>query len=94
MMLPGGVAVNSVQFEMESWTCAQRAFTVTSFYKNDSYAAAQCEFCEKFGIHRNTKVPPAHAIRTWVTTLKRPAQLLRRKVVVLKQFAPHRTMTL
>jgi len=41
MMLPGGVAVNSVQFEMESWTGAQRAFTVKSFYKNnDSYVAA------------------------------------------------------
>ena len=26
MMLPGGVALNSVQFEMESWTGAQRGF--------------------------------------------------------------------
>ena len=25
MMLPGGLAVNSVQFEMESWNGAQRA---------------------------------------------------------------------
>jgi len=31
MMLPGGVAVNSVQFEMESWTGAQCAFAVKSF---------------------------------------------------------------
>ena len=31
MMLPGGVAVNSVQFEIESWTGAQRAFAVKSF---------------------------------------------------------------
>jgi len=38
MMLPGGVAVNSIQFEMESWSGAQRAFAVKSFYKNnDSY---------------------------------------------------------
>jgi len=45
MMLPGGGAVNSVQFEMESWTGAQRAFAVKSFYKNnDSYVAAQREF--------------------------------------------------
>jgi len=28
MMLPGGVAVNSVQYEMESRTGAQSAFTV------------------------------------------------------------------
>ena len=28
MMLPGGVTVNSVQFEMESWTGARRAFAV------------------------------------------------------------------
>ena len=28
MMLPGGVAVNSVQFETESWTGSQRAFAV------------------------------------------------------------------
>jgi len=40
MMLPGGVAVNSVRFEMESWTGAQRAFAVKSCYKNnDSYFA-------------------------------------------------------
>jgi hypothetical protein len=52
MMLPGGVAVNSVQFEMESWTSAQRAFAVKSFYKNkDSYVAAQREFRKEFGIH-------------------------------------------
>ena len=28
MMLPGGVAVNSVQFEIESWTGAQGALDV------------------------------------------------------------------
>jgi len=28
MVLPGGVAVNSIQFEIESWTGAQRAFAV------------------------------------------------------------------
>ena len=95
MMLPGGVAVNSVQFEMESWTSVQCAFAVKSFYKkNDSYVAARREFRKKFGIRRNSKVPSAHAIKTWVKTLKRPAQLLRSNVVVLKQFAPHRTLTL
>jgi hypothetical protein len=51
MMLPGGTAMNSVQFESDSWTGTQRAFTVKSFYKNDSYAAAQSEFRKKFGIH-------------------------------------------
>jgi len=35
MMLPGGVAVNSVQFEMDSWNGVQRAFAVKSFYKNN-----------------------------------------------------------
>ena len=48
MLLPGGVAVNSVQFEMGAWTGAQRAFAVKSFYKNnDSYVAAQREFRKK-----------------------------------------------
>ena len=57
-MLPAGVAVNSVQFEMESWTGAQRAFAIKSFYKNsDSYVATKREFCKKFEIHRNSKVP-------------------------------------
>jgi hypothetical protein len=43
MMLPGGVAVNSVQFETESRTGAQRAFAVKSFYKNnDSYVLILC----------------------------------------------------
>jgi len=55
-MLPGGVAVNSVQFEMESWTDARRALAVKSFYKNnDSYVAAQRESRKKFSIHRNSK---------------------------------------
>jgi hypothetical protein len=31
MTLPGGMAVNSVRFEMDSWTGAQRAFPVKSF---------------------------------------------------------------
>jgi len=45
MMLPGGVAVNSVPFKMDSWTGAQGAFAVKSFCKNnDSYVAAQSEF--------------------------------------------------
>jgi len=51
MMLPGGMAVNSIQIEMEWWTGAQCAFAVKSLYKNDdSYIAAQCEFRKKFGI--------------------------------------------
>jgi len=38
MMLPVGVAVNCIQFEMESWAGAQRAFALKSFHKNnDSY---------------------------------------------------------
>jgi len=70
-MRPGGVAVNSVQFEMESWTGTQRAFGVKSFYKNnDSYVAAQREFRKKFRIHRNSKVPSVHAIKTWVNNFE------------------------
>jgi len=65
MMLPDGVAVNSVQFEMESCIGAQRAFDIKSFYRNnDSYVAAQREFRKKFGIHQNSEVPSAHAIKT------------------------------
>ena len=80
---------------MELWTAAQRAFAVKSFYKNnDSYVAAQREFRKKFGIHRNSKVPSANAIKAWVNDIEERAQLLRRKVVVLKQFAPHKTLTL
>ena len=78
-MLPGGVAVNSVQFEMESWTGAQCAFAVKSFYKNDSYVAAQREFCKKFGIHRNSKVPSAHAIKTWVNNFKETGSTVKKK---------------
>ena len=78
-MLPGGVAVNSVQFEMESWTGAQRAFAVKSFYKNDSYVAAQGEFRKKFGIHRNSKVPSAHSIKTWVNNFEETGSTVRKK---------------
>jgi hypothetical protein len=80
MMLPGGVAVNSVQFEMDSWTGAQRAFAVKSFYKNnDSYAAAQRKFRKKFGIHRSSKVPSAHAIKTWVNNSEETGSTLKKK---------------
>jgi hypothetical protein len=71
MILPGGVVVNSVQFETNSWTGARRAFPVKSFYKNnDSYVAAQREFRKKFGIHRNSEVPSAHAIKTCVNNFE------------------------
>jgi hypothetical protein len=80
MMLPGGVAVNSVQFEMESWTGAQRAFTVKSFYKNnDSYVAAQREFRKKLGIHRNSQVPSTHAIKTLVNNFEKTSSTLKKK---------------
>jgi len=80
MMLPGGVAVNSIQFEMESWTGAQRAFAVKSFYKNnDSYVAAQREFSKKFRFHRNSKVPSAHAIKTWVNIFEETGSAIKKK---------------
>jgi len=80
MMLPGGVAVNSVQFEMESWTGAQSALAVKSFYKNnDSYVAAQREFRKKFGIHRNSKVSSAHAIKTWVNNFEETGSTVKKK---------------
>ena len=79
-MLPGGVAVNSVQFQMESWTGTQRAFTVKSFYKNnDSYVAAQREFRKKLGIHRNSKLPSAHAINTCVNNFEETGSTVKRK---------------
>jgi len=79
MMLPGGVAVNSVQFEMESWTGAQSAFAVKSFYKNNSYVAAQREFRKKFGIHRNSKVSSAHAIKTWLNNFEETGSTVKKK---------------
>ena len=80
MMLPGGVAVNSVQFEMESWTGAQRALAVKSFYKNNnSYVTAQREFSKKFGIHRNSKVPSALAIKTWVNNFEETGSTVKKK---------------
>jgi len=80
MMLPGGVAVNSVQFEMESWTGAQCAFATKPFYKNNnSYVATQREFCKKFGIHRNSKVLSAHAIKTWVNNFEETGSTVKKK---------------
>ena len=80
MMLPGSVAVNSFQFEMESWTGAKGAFAVTSFYKNNhSYVAAQREFRKKFGIHRNSKVPSPHAINTLVNDFEETDSTVKKK---------------
>ena len=74
------MAGNSVQFEMESWSGAQRAFAVTSFYNNnDSYIAAQREFRKKFGIHGNGKVPSAHAIKTWMNNFEKTGSTAKKK---------------
>jgi len=79
-MLPDGVAVNSVHFEKESWTGAQRTFAVKSFYKNnDSYIDTQREFRKKFGVHWNSKVPSAHAIKTWVNNLEETGSIVEKK---------------
>ena len=79
-MLPGGVAVNSFQFEMEPWTGAQRALAVKSFYKNnESYVAAQREFRKKFDIHRNNKVPSAHNIKTRVNNFEETGSTVKKK---------------
>ena len=79
-MLPSGMAVNSVQFEMESWTGAQRAFAVKSFYKNnDSYVATQRDFRKKFGIQPNSKVPSAHAIKTWINNFEETGSTVKKK---------------
>jgi len=62
------------------WTGAQCAFAIKSFYKNnDSYVAAQREFCKKFGIHRNSKVPSAHAIKTWVNYFEETGSTVKKK---------------
>jgi hypothetical protein len=80
MMLPGGVAVTSVQFEMESWTGAQRAFDVKSVYKkSESYVAAQREFRKKFGIRPNSKVPSAHDIKTWINNFEETGSTVKKK---------------
>jgi transposase len=79
MMLAGGVTMNSVHFEMESWTVAQRAFAIKSFYKNDSYVATQREFRKKFGIHRNSQVPSARAIKTWVNNFEETGSAVQKK---------------
>jgi len=80
MLLSDGVAVNSVQFEMESWTGARRAFAVKSFYKNnDNYVAAQREFRKKFGIDRNSKVPSVHAIKTWENNFEETGSTVEKK---------------
>jgi len=65
---------------MESLTVAQRAFAVKSFYKNkDSYVVAQREFRKKFGIHRNSKVPSAHAIKMWVNNSEETGSTVKKK---------------
>jgi len=64
---------------MESSTGAHRAFAVKSFYKNDIYVAAQREYRKKFGIHRNSKVPSAHAIKTWVNNFEENGSTVKKK---------------
>ena len=94
-MLSGGVAVNSVQFEMELWTGAQRAFAIKSFYKNnDSYVAAQHEFRKKFGIHRNSKVPSAHTIRTWLNNFEETGSTVKKKGGSVKTVRTRQKLTL
>ena len=59
---------------------AQHASAVKSCYKNnDSYVAAQREFRKKLGIHRNSKVPSAHAIKTWINNFEETGSTVKKK---------------
>jgi hypothetical protein len=61
-------------------TGAQRAFAVKAFYKNgDRFVIAQREFRRKYGIHRNSAVPSAHAIKTWVRNCEATGSTLKKK---------------
>jgi hypothetical protein len=65
---------------MEQWTDAQSAFAVKAFYKNgDSFVIAQREFRRGFGIHRNSAVPSAHAIKTWFRNFEATGSTLKNK---------------
>ena len=64
----------------ESWTGVQRAFAVKSFNKNkDSYVAARREIRKKFGIHRNSKLPSAHAVKTSVNNFEDTGSTVKKK---------------
>jgi len=72
---------------MESWTVAQGASAVKSLYKNnDSHFAARREFRKKFGVHRNSKVPSAHTIKTWVNNFEETGSTVKKKGVSVKTF--------
>ena len=69
----------------QSWTGAQRAFAVKSFYKNnDSYVAVRLEFRKKFGINRNSEVPSARAIKTWVNNFEETGSTVEKKIGTVK----------
>jgi hypothetical protein len=56
---------------MEPWTGTQLAFAVKAFYENgDNFVIAQWEFRREFGIHRNSDILSAHAIKTLVRNLQ------------------------
>jgi len=59
---------------------AQSTFAVKKFNKNnDSYFAAQREFRKKFEIHRNSKVPSTHFIKTWVKNFEETGSTVKKK---------------
>jgi hypothetical protein len=65
---------------MESWTGAQCAVTIKLFYKNNnSYVATEREFRKKFGIHRNSNVPSAHALKTWINNFEETGSTVKKK---------------
>jgi transposase len=64
---------------MDSWTGALCAVAIKSFYKNDSYVATQDEFCKKFAIYRNSKVPSAHAVKTWANNFEETGSAVKKK---------------
>jgi hypothetical protein len=67
---------------MEPWTGAQRAFAVKAFYSyihGDSFVSAQRKFRREFGIHRNSAVPSAYAINTWVRNFEATGSTLKKK---------------
>jgi hypothetical protein len=79
-LLPFCCQLQSILVAMAPWIGAQLAFAVKAFYKNsDSFVVAQHEFRREFGIRRNSAVPSAHAIKTWVRSFKAISSTLKKK---------------
>jgi len=69
----------SISVAMEHWSVEHRAFTVETYFKNDSVVLTQWICLRHFNIHWNKSVPSRNTLLLWVRNFRETASAAKSK---------------